>query len=615
MPRYLLIPLILFIYIVQSFSGDRMVLVERFTSSTCPPCASNNPIMDAFLASQDPERITGLSYHMSWPAPGNDPMYLHNPADNDARRNYYGVNSIPQARMDGTITINPAYNQGTLQSYFDSRKDILSPLTIIVRDTTIGDSVKVFVKIYCEAPIANPNVYLYLAVLEKHIHYNNPPGTNGETDFYDVMRKMLPNGNGQQILMTPGQVYQTTFTYYIRSEWQASQLRNLVFVQTNLKELLNAAMETPNFTLTMAPAFRINPQGQAGSGTYYVKTPYIANGYNSPVTFTAAVDPPNSGITVTFPNGNTLSNFNDSIQVNVTSNSSVPVGEYSIVITGTNTSNKVHKTSAKYLVGKNYILTGANRSTLKYKIDNVEYNYPKFFIWDIGSAHNLAPVQPQSFGSTRFVFHSWQHGGDSVQTVTIGANPTNYIINYKIQFKLITNLNPAGIPVTVNGGNLYYDSTTTASLSPTPLEVQYNNKTYWFQRWEGTGNGSYTGTQPNIQLQMHNVIIQTAFYDTIAPIGIKNIGSEIPAVFALHQNYPNPFNPVTNIKFDLPKQEEVSIVVYDIIGNEVAALVSQPLQAGYYEVQFNATNLASGVYLYRIKTNSFTDIKKLVVVK
>ena len=118
--------LILFVLITftqSSFAGDRKVLVERFTSSTCPPCASNNPIMDAFLMAQNPDQIVGISYHMNWPAPGNDPFYLYNPGDNTARRTYYNVNSIPQAWMDGVIEIQPAYNQGTLTTYFNSRKN------------------------------------------------------------------------------------------------------------------------------------------------------------------------------------------------------------------------------------------------------------------------------------------------------------------------------------------------------------------------------------------------------------------------------------------------------------------------------------------------------------
>src|SRR5438477_12906531 len=80
-------------------AGDRKVFVERFTSSTCPPCYSNNPIMDAFLNAQDQDKITGISFHMNWPAPGNDHFYMANSFDNTTRRNFYGLNYIPQAKM------------------------------------------------------------------------------------------------------------------------------------------------------------------------------------------------------------------------------------------------------------------------------------------------------------------------------------------------------------------------------------------------------------------------------------------------------------------------------------------------------------------------------------
>ncbi|NOS84925.1 MAG: T9SS type A sorting domain-containing protein [Ignavibacteria bacterium] len=99
------------------------------------------------------------------------------------------------------------------------------------------------------------------------------------------------------------------------------------------------------------------------------------------------------------------------------------------------------------------------------------------------------------------------------------------------------------------------------------------------------------------------------------PTGIININSEIPDQFSLLQNYPNPFNPVTNIKFSIPKSGNAKLIVYDISGKEMMVLVNGSLNAGTYTVELNASNLASGVYFYRIETSGFTDIKKLVVVK
>lgn len=97
---------------------------------------------------------------------------------------------------------------------------------------------------------------------------------------------------------------------------------------------------------------------------------------------------------------------------------------------------------------------------------------------------------------------------------------------------------------------------------------------------------------------------------------ITGIGNnEIPASYKLNQNYPNPFNPVTKISFALPKQGFVTLKVYDILGKEVATLVNEVKNQGSYSVDFNASNFSSGVYFYKLETNGFSDIKKMMLIK
>jgi len=89
----------------------------------------------------------------------------------------------------------------------------------------------------------------------------------------------------------------------------------------------------------------------------------------------------------------------------------------------------------------------------------------------------------------------------------------------------------------------------------------------------------------------------------------------VPMQFALHQNYPNPFNPSTEIRFDLPQTAPVTLAVYNLLGQKVATVLDQRLEAGSHQVSFDATGLASGVYFYRINAAQFTDLKKMVLVK
>lgn len=98
-------------------------------------------------------------------------------------------------------------------------------------------------------------------------------------------------------------------------------------------------------------------------------------------------------------------------------------------------------------------------------------------------------------------------------------------------------------------------------------------------------------------------------------VGIQVTGTETPKVYALYQNFPNPFNPRTNIQFDLPKVTLTRITIYDLLGREVDVPVNQVLAAGKYNVDFDASNLASGVYFYKIEAGNFIEKKKMIVVK
>jgi N-acetylneuraminic acid mutarotase len=104
-------------------------------------------------------------------------------------------------------------------------------------------------------------------------------------------------------------------------------------------------------------------------------------------------------------------------------------------------------------------------------------------------------------------------------------------------------------------------------------------------------------------------------YTNPAVIGITAISTEVPGSFSLSQNYPNPFNPNSKIKFQIAKLSNVKLVVIDILGREVTTLVNENVKPGTYEVDFDGSKFSSGVYFYKLQTESFSETKKMLMVK
>ncbi|MDX1640793.1 MAG: T9SS type A sorting domain-containing protein [Balneolaceae bacterium] len=113
-----------------------------------------------------------------------------------------------------------------------------------------------------------------------------------------------------------------------------------------------------------------------------------------------------------------------------------------------------------------------------------------------------------------------------------------------------------------------------------------------------------SGAKPRFEL-----LIASAGVDGFIELGA------VPEEFTLSQNYPNPFNPTTVIRYQLPVSSEVRLEVYDMLGRNVATLVNEQVAAGRHTVNFDAGNLSSGIYLYRLVAGSTVMTKKLTVVK
>ena len=138
-------------------------------------------------------------------------------------------------------------------------------------------------------------------------------------------------------------------------------------------------------------------------------------------------------------------------------------------------------------------------------------------------------------------------------------------------------------------------------------------------------DGSQLVTLPSISTTTARIKVEAVdnvFFDmsnanfSISPIGIHNNQTGTPVEFGLFQNFPNPFNPVTIVSFGIPKKSAVTLKVYDAVGREISTLVNNEIKAeGYYNIEFNAALLPSGIYYYRLQAGEFADTKKMILVK
>ncbi len=228
------------------FSGSadsqapRKVLFEEATSCFCGPCGNSNPIFDAWLP-LNTTTAQAIKYHSSYGT--NDPMYLANPTQNTERINYCGINAYPTVNADGIIfDCCWPFSASCFTSVMNTRLGVSTPMLITVTDQRIaGDSNRATIVINLSANLPSGTYKLRVMAIESRVHYNTPPGSNGEMDFYQVFRWAYPNTTGVNAPTTSG-THSFTYTYKILPTWVDTSIYTVAFVQNDVnKEVINSA--------------------------------------------------------------------------------------------------------------------------------------------------------------------------------------------------------------------------------------------------------------------------------------------------------------------------------------------------------------------------------------
>ena len=500
---------------------QKKIVFEAHTSTTCGPCASQNPSLDAFVQ-QHFDSIVAIKYHVWWPALG-DPMYNANIPQQRVRTQYNAISAVPTLTVDGVHNQVSGYTTlSNLLTPFNNRRALASPIGLSVVDTRLsGDTIKATITINVVSALpSGVNYKLRINAIERKITYTTPPGSNGETIFYDVFRRAYPSTDGMPISYTPG-TYTVEYKYKREAGWVDSMMYTAVFIQDdNNHEIINAA------------------KGRNYYKAEKINQPSITDNSIQPMTFEMS--------DYMLPAGNGL-------QVE-TIEDKVPPSGWTIVNSDSNF------TFWQYLYNP---ISGPSFPGVKAIRINY-YSYPE----NIGTKDII-----------RTKVYNNVNLNDSIKFDYAYAQRTPY------EDRLV-------VKISVDGGNTFpytiFDKKGAALGTTAPSSSSFVPSTGQWGTFAAR-YGSVTGLEPT--------------------------GNFTPNKFELSQNYPNPFNPTTKIKYYIANSGYVNMKVYDILGKEVAVLVNANLKPGEYELQFNASNLTSGIYFYKITAGNFTDTKKMLLVK
>ncbi|MDO8548757.1 MAG: Omp28-related outer membrane protein [Ignavibacteria bacterium] len=232
-----------FNFVPQSKTVNKVVLLEDFANVSCVPCVTSNRIIKSLTrTSYGPEKLVAIKYPTNFPAP-NDLFYLANKPVCDSKILFYNIFFAPTTVIDG-IEKPSSTDSSALKQKIDARLAAAPSFEIIVTDTFISGSYYIDVQVNSLAAIDLTNLTLEAVILEEEIEFSNPPGSNGETKFYDVMRAVLPSTDGISLaaVQQSGSNLVETEADLI-ANWQTNQLNAVVFVQNkSSKEVLQAGI-------------------------------------------------------------------------------------------------------------------------------------------------------------------------------------------------------------------------------------------------------------------------------------------------------------------------------------------------------------------------------------
>ncbi len=549
---YLGLLLILFSVLVMGQS-QRLVLLEHFTQASCGPCATYNPQINNLLLA-NPDKFTAIMYHTSWP--GYDPMYNHNIPENGARTTYYGVTSVPNSVLDGNI-----YNghpSGWNITTINNRYAVPSPFEIsLYQELSPGqDKFKVYMLIKATEDV-DAGMKAHMVVIEKHIHFNTQPGSNGEVDFYNVMKKMLPNQNGTELpAFAAGEYVILQYSWEHQNVYDIDELAAVGFVQNNSsKEVLQSGNSSSNvFTpvySTDAEVIDVSNVSQSYCIGNIQPMVTIQNNGSDNLTSLDIIYTINNEAPVVFQWSGSLSLLeSETITMSETTFGVMDINTLNVTLSNPNGQVDDYPDNNVKIVDIPKALDAPATITLVLKLDNS----PEETTWEFTNSQGEVIYEGGPYTTP---------GQQILEQYTFDVTDCNTFT-----------INDAGGDGLTEGGSF-------AVGFQTFIIAQGNT---FGSKAEGQFIISFTEVEENLVSQTINI-------------------------------FPNPVKDVLNFQFTLEQEEQVQYSLIDPLGREIFNVDEGIESSGQKEYILDLSTLNAGIYYLSVELRSLKTIEKIIITK
>lgn len=641
MMKKLLLSLSALALLSSAGAQSRLSIYEEFSGENCGPCASANPGLWTLLSANS-TKVLLVKYQS--PIPSAGPIYNQNTVFTDNRMNYYSVPFAPYGRLNGTglgsgtaASGSPGHVANLIQSDIDSAYAVTSPFNISATHAwnATGDSVTITVNVTATVAFAPANAIMKLRLgLIEHLQFDTPPGTNGETEFHNVMREMYPDANGTNIAnsWTSGQ----TQTFVIKGKVpnyldKTGDVRAVAFIQNDANRyIVQSAVSTaipipldvrsdalivPSSFLCAASSTSVSPtvtlkntgttpltsavvyyRVDNGAWQSYNWTGNIAANATGTANLPATTITPGSHIiydSVAAPNGSNDINVANNVSfmlvsVHNTNGAALPISEgfenngnlpanWTLLDVNSNFDNWI-------MVFSNTTNIGQNNS--KYTIRHFNYNYP-------AGESNIAVMPVGTLPSGNKALDFWvayaqyQAENDKLEVV--------YSTNCGQNWTSVWSAQGSGLATTAPTTSNYVPAQTDWKLKSVDVSSVPNGALIALRATSDYGNNLY----------VDNVNLRSG-----ATVGIED------AIANSHVTlFPNPAKDFTTLGFTLKTATKLSIQVLDATGRVISTPVDGEQSAGAQNVKISTENLAVGIYNIKIQTEAGSRVERLTVVK